>query len=68
MFIILQEEVNCWRFGPILVQQFSDGMVVVERTGADGSVVKLRTSPCNGRLRFESNLVQVGDDVGRSRN
>ena len=43
-------------------------MVVVERTGEDGSVVKLRTSPGNGKFRFESNLVQVGDDVGRSRN
>ena len=43
-------------------------MVVVERTGEDGSVVKLRTSPGNGKFRFESNLVQVGDSVGRSRN
>ena len=60
-FLKSQEDVNCWHFGPVFVKQFSDGMVVVERTGQDGSRVKLRTSPGNGRLRFESNLVQVGD-------
>jgi len=58
------EDVNCWIFGPIFIQQFSDGMVMVEIKGEGGSRLRLRTSPGNGRLRFESNFVQVTASLG----
>ena len=36
-------------------------MVVVERKGERGTITRLKSSPGNGRLRFDSSFVQVGD-------
>ena len=54
-----EAQVDCWIFNEIFVQQTVDGLVIVERTSEDGTKITMKASPSNGKIRMNSNFVQV---------
>ena len=54
-----EAQVDCWIFNEIFVQQTVDGLVIVERTSEDGTKITMKASPSNGKIRLNSNFVQV---------
>ena len=58
-FKALADGTNCWIVNNIKVIQTSDGFVTVERDS-----FQLKSSPNNGRARFQSNFVYLTASVG----
>jgi len=57
-------QVDCWIFQDVFVQQTMDGLVIVERTLENGTRISMRASPSNGKIRLDSNFVQVTASLG----
>ena len=55
---------DCWIFESIFIQQTLDGLVIVERTLDHGAKITLKASPSNGKIRLDSNFVQVTASLG----
>ena len=58
-----REAEDHWTIGGVHVRQTRDGLITVERR-AGGDTLLLRTSPNNGKVRFESRLVAVTASMG----
>jgi hypothetical protein len=58
-----REREDHWLIGGVAVRQTRDGLVTVERAVAGGRLL-LRTSPNNGKVRFEGREVQVTASLG----
>ena len=58
-----REAEDHWTIRGVHVRQTRDGLVTVERR-AGGDTLLLRTSPNNGKVRFESRLVAVTASLG----
>ena len=54
-----ETNVDCWIFDDILVKQTSDGLVIVERVLETGARIVMKASPSNGKIRLDSEFVQV---------
>ena len=50
---------DCWIFGDLFIQQTFDGLVIIERTMEDKSKISIKSSPSNGKIRLDSDFVQV---------
>ena len=51
--------VDSWIFKDVFIQQTMDGLVIVERRLEGGSFVSIKASPSNGKIRLNSDFVQV---------
>ena len=51
--------VDCWNFKDVFIQQTMDGLVIVERRLEGGGFVSIKASPSNGKIRINSDFVQV---------
>ena len=51
--------VDCWIFKDVFIQQTMDGLVIVERRLEGGGFVSIKASPSNGKIRLNSDFVQV---------
>ena len=51
--------VDCWIFKDVFIQQTMDGLVIVERRLEGGGFVSIKASPSNGKIRINSDFVQV---------
>ena len=47
------------------MRQTRDGLVTVERQIGDRDNILIRTSPSNGKVRFDSRMVQVTASLGQ---
>eukprot|EP00092_Neocalanus_flemingeri_P035194 GFUD01038298.1.p1 GENE.GFUD01038298.1~~GFUD01038298.1.p1 ORF type:complete len:385 (-),score=90.89 GFUD01038298.1:233-1387(-) len=56
--------VDCWVIGHVFIQQTEDGLVTVERELQQGDTFVLKTSPSNGKVRFDSRFVQMTASLG----
>eukprot|EP00092_Neocalanus_flemingeri_P041200 GFUD01044860.1.p1 GENE.GFUD01044860.1~~GFUD01044860.1.p1 ORF type:complete len:381 (+),score=96.07 GFUD01044860.1:43-1185(+) len=56
--------VDCWVIGHVFIQQTEDGLVTVEREVQHGDNFVLKTSPSNGKVRFDSRFVQMTASLG----
>eukprot|EP00092_Neocalanus_flemingeri_P018874 GFUD01020439.1.p1 GENE.GFUD01020439.1~~GFUD01020439.1.p1 ORF type:complete len:402 (-),score=104.32 GFUD01020439.1:270-1475(-) len=56
--------VDCWVIGHVFIQQTEDGLVTVERELQQGDTFVLKTSPSNGKVRFDSRFVQLTASLG----
>ena len=54
-----QAGVDCWVFKDVFIQQTMDGLVIVERKLEDGRAATIKVSPSNGKVRLNSDFVQV---------
>jgi len=59
-----RENVDCWILGQIFIQQTDDGLVIVEREDQQGNKISLRSSPSNGKVKVDSNFVQMTASLG----
>ena len=59
------DNVDCWVIGPVFVQQKEDGLVIVEKETQYGNKVVLKSSPSNGKIKFESSSVQMTASMGK---
>ena len=59
------DNVDCWVIGPVFVQQKEDGLIIVEKETQYGNKVVLKSSPSNGKIKFESNSVQMTASMGK---
>jgi len=59
-----EKNVDCWIFGEIFIQQMFDGLVIIERTMEDKSKISIKSSPSNGKIRLDSDFVQVTASLG----
>jgi len=57
--------IDCWVVGLIFIQQMEDGLVIVERETRHGNRVLLKSSPSNGKIRFESSSLQMTASMGK---
>ena len=55
--------VDCWVIGQVYVRQMEDGLVTVQRD-VHGFNFTLRTSPSNGKVRFDSRFLAVTASLG----
>ena len=53
--------VDSWIFKDVFIQQTMDGLVIVERRLEGGGFVSIKASPSNGKIRLNSDFVQVKD-------
>ena len=53
--------VDSWIFKDVFIQQTMDGLVIVERRIEGGGFVSIKASPSNGKIRLNSDFVQVKD-------
>ena len=53
--------VDSWIFKDAFIQQTMDGLVIVERRLEGGGFVSIKASPSNGKIRLNSDFVQVKD-------
>eukprot|EP00092_Neocalanus_flemingeri_P025184 GFUD01027310.1.p1 GENE.GFUD01027310.1~~GFUD01027310.1.p1 ORF type:complete len:379 (+),score=85.31 GFUD01027310.1:31-1167(+) len=56
--------VDCWVIGHVFIQQTEDGLVTVEREVKNGDSFVLKTSPSNGKVKFDSRFVQMTASLG----
>jgi len=59
------DNIDCWIIGPVFVQQKEDGLVIVEKETQHGNRVILKSSPSNGKIKFESSSVQMTASMGK---
>jgi len=59
-----EKNVDCWIFGCLHIQQTYDGLVIIERTLEDKSKISIKSSPSNGKIRLDSDFVQVTASLG----
>ena len=59
-----RENVDCWMIGPIFIQQKEDGLVIIEKDVGQDNKIFLRSSPSNGRVRLDSDSVQMTASLG----
>jgi len=59
-----EKNVDCWIFGDLFIQQTFDGLVIIERTMEDKSKISIKSSPSNGKIRLDSDFVQVTASLG----
>jgi len=59
-----RDEEDYWIIGGINVRQTRDGLVTVERQ-QEGDNILIKTSPNNGKVRFDSRMVQVTASLGQ---
>jgi len=55
--------IDCWVIGQVYIRQMEDGLVTVQRE-VQGSTFILRTSPSNGKVRFDSRFLAVTASLG----
>jgi len=58
------DNIECWKVGPIFIQQTDDGLVIVEKEAQQGKKVSLRSSPSNGKVKVDSQFVQMTASLG----
>ena len=51
--------VDSWIFKDAFIQQTMDGLVIVERSLEEGGFISIKASPSNGKIRLNSDFVQV---------
>jgi len=56
--------VDCWIFKDVFIQQTIDGLVIVERRLEGGGSISIKVSPSNGKIRLNSDFVQVTASLG----
>lgn len=56
--------VDCWIFKDVFIQQTMDGLVIVERRLEGGGFVSIKASPSNGKIRINSDFVQITASLG----
>jgi len=56
--------VDSWIFKDVFIQQTMDGLVIVERRLEGGGFVSIKASPSNGKIRLNSDFVQVTASLG----
>jgi len=54
---------DCWVIGGLFIQQTVDGLVTVRREVPDGSYM-VKTSPGNGKIKFDSPFLKVTASLG----
>ena len=59
-----RENVDCWMIGPIFIQQKEDGLVIIEKDVGQDNKIFLRSSPSNGKVRLDSDFVQMTASLG----
>ena len=59
-----RENVDCWIIGPIFIQQKEDGLVIIEKDIGQDNKIFLRSSPSNGKVRVDSDFVQMTASLG----
>jgi len=58
------DNIDCWKVGPIFIQQTDDGLVIVEKEAQQGKKISLRSSPSNGKVKLDSQFVQMTASLG----
>ena len=58
------DNIDCWVIGPVFIQQKEDGLVIVEKKTQHGNKIVLKSSPSNGKIKYEAETLQMTASMG----
>jgi len=58
------DNIDCWVIGPVFIQQKEDGLVIVEKETQHGNKIVLKSSPSNGKIKYEAETLQMTASMG----
>jgi len=58
------DNIDCWVIGPVFIQQKEDGLVIVEKKTQHGNKIVLKSSPSNGKIKYETRSLQMTASMG----
>jgi len=59
------DNIDCWVIGPVFIQQKEDGLVIVEKETQRGNKIVLKSSPSNGKIKYETSSLQMTASMGQ---
>jgi len=59
------DNIDCWVIGPVFIQQKEDGLVIVEKETQYGNKVVIKSSPSNGKIKYETSNLQMTASMGK---
>jgi len=59
------DNIDCWVIGPVFIQQKEDGLVIVEKETQHGNKVVIKSSPSNGKIKYETSNLQMTASMGK---